>query len=283
MSALLAARCNGRPIGPGGVTLDPTARGLTLGEGVFETLLVLNGRAAWRTAHLDRLETAAKFLGLHVSRPTLEDELDAILPLGEHGILRMTLSAGTAPRGLARFAEEPHGLLLTLAPLPANMFFQPLRAITATIRRNESSPASRLKSLSYIDNILAAREAQAKGCDDALMLNTAGNLACATMANVFVAGDGQFVTPPLSDGVLPGIARAVLLNAGVAVEAQIDAQKLSQCPAMFLTNSLRLVMPVTALDGKELPRQTPEDIRDVLCTSIARDCGIDPRELRTAR
>jgi branched-chain amino acid aminotransferase len=167
-------------------------------------------------------------------------------------------------------------LLATLAPWVRGVLFAPVKLMTAKARRSEHSPASRHKTLSYIDNILAAREAAAADADDALMLNGAGRVACSTISNIILVSGASLKTPASSEGVLPGIVRGML----GAEEALIEPVDLSACEAVFLTNSIRLVRPVISLDGRELPQTGAPHVRAMfegLCQKVAADCGTDPR------
>ncbi len=141
-------------------------------------------------------------------------------------------------------------VLITTAPLPPPQ--PPARLITATItRRNETSPLSRIKSLNYLDSILARQEAAEKGADDALLLNTNGFLAEATAANVFLLISGQLVTPPLTDGALPGIRRALLLETGTVIEQRISTADLARAESGFLANVLG-VRQIGSIDERML-------------------------------
>jgi branched-chain amino acid aminotransferase len=136
--------------------------------------------------------------------------------------------------------------------------FQPASLITASVRRNLHAPSSRHKTLSYIDQIIAAREAQAAGADDALMLNSAGRVACVTIGNLFVEKKGALETPSLAEGILPGIMRAALIAAarleGIAVrEKQLRVADLAGADGVWVSNSLRFVRPVTRLDKLRFP------------------------------
>ena len=129
--------------------------------------------------------------------------------------------------------------------------------VVSPYRRNEGSPLSRLKVLNYLDNILAHQKARADGYDDALLLNNAGRLACATMANIFLQIDGEWVTPPVSDGVLPGITRRAVLDFAQLTEQPIrelgvTGEMLARADAAFLTNSLMNVRPVASINGRAL-------------------------------
>lgn len=230
-------------------------RGLTLGDGVFETLLVKDGIALWRFEHVERMRAAAAVLGIPFPEEAVENAIDGITHrmAGTHA-LRLTLTRGAGGRGLAGPATTPT-LIATLSPFDAGLQFQPLSLKTVGIRRNLFSPASSLKVLSYVDNVLAAREAADAGFDDALMLNTAGRVACSSIGNVFMEVDGVVATPSLSEGILPGIMRGAVIaaarQAGIKVrEKQIRPADLAKADMVFVTNSLRYVRVVKRLDGR---------------------------------
>jgi branched-chain amino acid aminotransferase/4-amino-4-deoxychorismate lyase len=232
-------------------------RGLLLGDGLFETVLWDGGRPVRFEAHADRMARGCALLGL--PRPLAGDLLGAAeAALDEAGLrasraaVRLTWSAGEGGRGLDRPGASAPRLLASAAPAPKPE--GPARLITAAVRRNEGSPASRVKSLSYIDSVLARAEARAAGADEALMLNNRGEVACAAAANLFWVRDGRLFTPDLACGVLDGITRAAVIAAaerdGVASEVVRAARPvLDGAEALFLTNSLIGVRPVSALDG----------------------------------
>ncbi len=264
------------------LSVDPSDRGLLLGDGLFETIAVFNGKPIWLADHLDRLSHGALALALPCDRPRTEAAISEVLTAAQHrhGILRVTLTRGAGVRGLAADGRSP-SLLVTFAPWTAGTFFTPVKLVTSAIRRNETSPASRLKTLSYIDNILAAREAAAAGADDALFLNTRGHVASTTIANIFILRGNRLSTPRLSDGVLSGIARAKLLAIAQAEERKITLTELAAADAVFLTNSLRLIRPVHALDGTTLRRADTalDGFFDRICRLIAEESGSDPRPI----
>ncbi|HEY9217775.1 MAG TPA: aminotransferase class IV, partial [Phenylobacterium sp.] len=131
----------------------------------------------------------------------------------------------------------------------------PARLASVDIRRNEHSPAATLKTLAYLDNVLARRAAQTVGADEALICNTAGEVACAAAANVFWVKDGRLFTPALACGVLAGIVRGKLIASAHALGvecAQVRAAEtdLAQAEAVFLTNSLIGVREVSEWGGR---------------------------------
>lgn len=240
--------------------IPPDDRGLTLGDGLFETLLAKDGRLAAPDPHLARLAAGCDALGLPTPDPVRALDVMA-RALDEAGLnqgraaVRLTLTAGSGGRGLDRPQRLAPRMFATAAPSPRPA--TPARLALAQVRRNAASPASRLKTLAYLDNVLARREAQAAGADEALMLNTDGELACAAAANLFWIREGRLHTPALECGVLAGIMRAaVIAEAGrlgvEVVEDRAGAEVLAAADAVFLTNSLIGVRPAASLDGRLL-------------------------------
>ena len=248
-------------------------RGLLLGDGLFETLLWVDGQVECLDAHLARLEAGCQTLGLPA--PDLDEaaRLCRAAP-GEAGLdtgraaVRLTLTAGSGGRGL----ERPAAPVIRLAARAAAAIpvSTPADLVLARTRRNEGSPAARLKTLSYLDNVLARSEARAAGADEAVMLNNRGDLACAAAANLFWIADDRLFTPALSCGVLNGIVRArVLAKAAalgaptVVVAARIEALEGAQ--AVFLTNSLIGIRPVARFEGRAFaPHPLVERLRAAL-------------------
>lgn len=258
-------------------------RGLLLGDGLFETILVLNRVPLWGNMHFLRLEAAAAELGLPFDRDALDDAVAGILAGAPpaHQVLRVTLTRGSSARGLAADGGSP-SLLLTLDPFDPALMFKPVTLATSAIRRNPASVASRQKTLSYIDNVAAAREAAAKSAEDALMLNVKGRAACSSIANIFLLKGSTLITPAREEGILTGITRQALIHAGSRMGLTIEERgvrraELRAADAVFLTNSLRFIRPVTALDGKPLRQGDLARLIQALCEAARLQCGHDPR------
>lgn len=262
--------------------IDVSDRGLLLGDGLFETIPVFAGRP-WRGEdHLGRLAAGCERLGIPVGRAALDDLLARTLAEAPaDAALRLTVTRGPGPRGLCPPADPAPTLLGTAAPWSPDVVARPVRLALAEARRNDRSPTSRLKTLAYLDAVLETRRALARGFDDALFLDTADRVACATMANVFVVHRRRLKTPPLDGAVLPGVARArVLATAAMmgleTAEAPLGLADLAEAEEIFLTNSLRLVLPVTAFEDRVLPPPAYSVARlalEALAAEIARDCG----------
>jgi branched-chain amino acid aminotransferase len=275
--------CNGE-FQSGQLRINRHERGLLLGDGIFETLLVLGGVALWCEQHLERMAGAAGELGLPFDRSLVQQAVAAVLQgaTPEPQVLRLTLTRGAAARGLAGDGAEPH-LLITLDPFAAALIFQPCRLQVARIRRNEFAPSSRLKTTSYIDAIAAAREV-ADVADDAVMLNSRGAVASTTIANLFLIRGNDLITPARDQGLLPGIMRGLVLAHAAAIgltpcERPVALDDLTSADSIFLTNSLRLLRPVTSLNGKALSGGGARLVQDLLCRLTQDHCGISPANL----
>jgi branched-chain amino acid aminotransferase/4-amino-4-deoxychorismate lyase len=236
-------------------------RGLLLGDGLFETLLADRGVLEDFDRHIRRMAAGCVVLGIEPP-----DEAAALAAaqaaIGQAGFsearaaVRLTLTAG-AGRGLDRPLLTASRLIAQAGPAP--VWQGPVSLATVGVRRNQGSPASRLKALSYLDNILARREARAAGAEEALMLNGRGEIACAAAANVFWTAGGKLYTPALDCGVLDGIVRGRVIERARALGVEVieiaappDALALSE--GAFLTNSLIGLRPVASLDGRALPQ-----------------------------
>jgi branched-chain amino acid aminotransferase len=263
---------------------DLSDRGLLLGDGVFDTALVLNGRVFRAEAHFRRLIDALAFLDINADPKAIHAAAAALIPHAERHALRITVTRGPGLRGLAPAGAQKPTLMASLSPLPPRFFWPRLSMDVATIRRNETSPLSRLKALSYLDAILAMREAAEKGCNDVLFLNGAGRVACASVGNVFALFGEELVTPPLGDGVLPGVIRGFLLEEcgklGLAArERSLDLEELRAADAAFMCNSLRLIAPVERIGAVAIGvkgARIVEALQQHLRQAIAAECGIEP-------
>ena len=235
-------------------------RGLMLGDGVFDTMLAIDGQPVDGTAHAERLARHAAVMGIPFDGAGLPENTVELLcrnqfTSGRHAI-RTTVTRGPGARGLLPPEQPSVTVIMRAAPVPAPSL--PPAMITAHgVRRNEGSPLSRIKSLNYGDNIMALMEAKRAGTDDAVILNNAGNAACASASNIYVLCNGQWLTPRLEDGAMDGIGRAQLLAQGRTREDVVDGDQLSQCTALAIGNSLMGLRAATMLDGRALALLLP--------------------------
>jgi branched-chain amino acid aminotransferase len=252
---------NGHHIQANTPSISPFDRGFTLGDGLFETLKVTYGVPWYLTRHLGRLSEGATRLGMTVP-PHLQQWIDDIVQHAtreghtEHA-LRVTVTRGVAStHGLAGQGTQHPTVVITafeMPHVPSTVYERGVSLGIASTRRYESAAAAGLKTTSYIEPILALREAHTAGYDDALFLDTRGFVAEASASNIFVWHRQQLMTPSYACGILPGITRAVVLElakemALPTVEGEITQADLIQGDEIFLTSSLRGIVPVVQVN-----------------------------------
>lgn len=248
---------DGALVDPGHARIDLLDHGLTVGDGVFETLQVVDGVPFALTRHIQRLRRSLELLGLSLDRP--DDELAAAARAVSAsggadqpaGALRVTVTSGGGPMGSGRGNDR-----LTVAMFagpPSN--WEPTTGVqTVPWRRNEHSAIAGAKTTSYAENVRALAEAKAHGSTEAIFANTAGALCEGTGSNIFMVRDGQLLTPALSTGCLAGITRALLLELGHGAETDaLTLDDLRHADEAFLTSSTRDVQPIALVDGAALP------------------------------
>nr|WP_206323342.1 aminodeoxychorismate lyase [Streptomyces sp. HNM0574] len=227
--------------------------GLTVGDGVFETVQTGDGRPFALNRHLDRLARSARGLGLpEPDRDEVRRACAAVtealpVPLGR---LRITFTGGLAPLGSGRGDAPP---TLLVAHDEVHRRPDTTAVITVPWTRNERGALTGLKTTSYAENVVALARAHEQGATEALFANTRGELCEGTGSNVFVVLDGTLYTPPLSSGCLAGITRALTVEWTGAQEAVLPWDVLERAEEIFLTSTLRDVQAVRHVDGRQLP------------------------------
>ncbi|MGX2998254.1 aminotransferase class IV [Streptomyces sp. JNUCC 64] len=231
--------------------------GLTVGDGVFETMKTSGGRAFALTRHLDRLARSARGLGLPEPDPDeVRRACRAVLDANpvERGRLRVTYTGGDSPLGSDRGGNPPT-LVVALGPVPPPAVTTAV--VTVPWTRNEHGALAGLKTTSYAENVVALARARERGATEALFGNTAGRLCEGTGSNVFVVLDGELHTPPVASGCLAGITRALTVEWTGARETDLPLDVLERAEEIFLTSTLRDVQAVHRVDGRELPAPGP--------------------------
>ncbi|MFE1800624.1 aminotransferase class IV [Streptomyces sp. NPDC059517] len=227
--------------------------GLTVGDGIFETVKATDGRTFALTRHLDRLARSASGLGLpEPDRDELLRACAAVLdanpvPLGR---LRITYTGGHGPLGSDRGEQGP---TLVVALAESGRRPDSTAVITVPWTRNERGALTGLKTTSYAENVVALARAREHGGSEALFANTVGQLCEGTGSNVFVVLDGEIHTPPVASGCLAGITRALTVEWTGAKETDLPLDVLERAEEIFLTSTLRDVQAVHRVDDRELP------------------------------
>lgn len=243
---------------PATATVRWDDHGLTVGDGVFETIELRHGSPFALERHLDRLERSAGGLLLDIpDRSVIRAAVDEVADMWgtDPARLRITYTAGPAPLGSERGVDAP---TLIVAASPMTVRTEPTRVITVDSTRNPDSALCGLKTTSYAENVVALRLAVLEGASEAIFANTRGELCEGTGSNIVIERDGVLATPPLSSGCLAGITRDLLLEAldaaGIPVEqAPIPMDDLMQADGAFLLSTGRHVQPISHVDGNPLP------------------------------
>lgn len=243
---------NGEIVEDGAASISALDHGVTVGDGVFETMIIRRGFPFARRRHLDRLERSLAGLGLPIpDRVVLERACDEIVAHcgKDDGRLRLTVTGGIGPPGSAR-GDGPCTVLATvtdLDPVPPAA-----SVITVPWTRNENSPLAGLKTTSYGENVVALARAREAGAHEAIFANTTGELCEGTGTNIAVVIDGRLVTPPLSSGCLAGVTRALAIEHCGIVEATVPYSVLGEVTEACLLGTTRDVQPISAIDGRPL-------------------------------
>jgi branched-chain amino acid aminotransferase len=212
--------------------IDLTRSGARHGQGCFETIRVQRGAARWLELHLERLADGCAVLGLDA--PPEAGAVVAFLAPSLAGVERATL----------RLVAVDDRLLAAVSPPPSPVVAPVRVAVAEGMARSSRSPLARFKTLSYAENLLLVHEAERRGLFDVVAVNERGLLTDGGRTNVFLVVEGRVITPPVTDGALPGIARRVLLDQGLAREASVPPAMLATAEGLFLASALRGVLPV---------------------------------------
>jgi len=266
-------------------------RGLTLADGVFETIRVLGGVAPLVRAHLARLALGAERLGLVMPAGLGEHILDAAAAAermqNSDAVLRITLTRGDALPGMAGLSGGASRSIVTITPRIAvrdEVIERGLTLITSQWRWSARSPTAGIKSLDYTANVLALREAHSQGADDALVLDTDDRIVGCTASNVCWFADGTLFTPSAATGALPGttlgLLRSLAPGIGLTVqEAEAPLGAMLHADAACACSSIRGVVPITQLDGVMIGGQARSPrfraLHDAWRAEMARLAGID--------
>jgi branched-chain amino acid aminotransferase len=241
---------------------------LLTGDGVFETLKTYGGKVFAVRRHLERLAHSAAGMGLAVPPGReLREAMEAVVAANDidEGRVRVTVTGGPAPLGSERGSAAP---TVIVAAAPQAPWPDSTAVHVAPWPRSERSALAGLKTVSYGENVVALAWAKDRGSSEALFANLAGNLCEGTATNVFVAVDGQLVTPPLTSGCLAGVTRALVIELTGAEERDVAIADLASVDEAFLTGTTREVQPVSAVDGRPLPA-CPGPLTQAAATAFA--------------
>ena len=264
---------NGQFLSEAEAVVPVNDRGFTYGDGLFETLRVVNGRPFRMAQHLERMTRGADFL--KIKPPFTPKELEKIArQLVEKNqmpdaILRVTLTRGPGARGYTPNGDGTPTVVMTLHPAPALETSVEWNLVTSSFRIPASDALSSFKTTSKILHVMARAEAAEKGADEALLINTNGEVAEAASGNLFWVYQDKICTVPTGRGVLPGITRAIVLEICQVLGLQtnkrvIKPEALRNSQGLFVTQSTSGIVPVVSFDGESV---TPSPLVDQISSA----------------
>jgi branched-chain amino acid aminotransferase len=263
--------------------VSPSDHGLLVGDGVFETLRCYGGVPFALEDHLLRLEAGARALWLEPpDRQDLAAAARAVIDANglDDARMRITLTSGAGPPGLARGEREPTVLV---AAFPLTPWPRTASAVVSRRRRDEEDPLVGVKTVSLVGSVMALAEARAQGASEAIVLNRRGDVCEATTANVFAVRGGRVETPSLASGCLAGITRervlAICAELGLGGhENELPATVLADADELFLTSSTREVQPLVEVDEHPVGDGSPGEITTRLALAysdmVEREVGV---------
>jgi branched-chain amino acid aminotransferase len=247
--------------------------GLLYGDGVFEGLRIYNGKVFRLAEHIDRLYESARHVHLEV--PIGKDEMiEAVQSTvaankKREGYIRLVLTRGAGGLGLdPRKCTDPQVVIIVddIKMYPQELYENGMEIVTAaTIRNHPNAVNPRIKSLNYLNNILAKLEAIRAGCMEALMLNHKGEICECTGDNIFLVKRGTLQTPPVDAGILEGVTRNAIIELAGSADIPIAQSVLTRhdvyaADECFLTGTAAEVIPVVKCDGRQLGSGKPGPI-----------------------
>jgi len=293
---------NGKLVPKEKATVSVYDHGLLYGDGVFEGIRVYNGRVFKLQTHLRRLEESAKSIRLEIpyTAQELTVAIDKTLKANKrtNGYIRLCVTRGVGSLGLNPFNCERASVFIiadSISLYPAEMYDKGMAIITAsTIRNHPGALSPRIKSMNYLNNILAKIEAIDAGVPEAVMLNHMGFVAECTGDNIFIVrnqgtpgstgGQPTLISPPLHAGTLEGITMSTVLDLAAKQYLPIQRYDLTRhdlytADEMFLTGTAAEVIPVTSVDGRQIGNGKPGPITRRLISAfkelVAKDAPED--------
>lgn len=278
----------GRIVDGAEARIPVTDHGLLYGDGVFEGIRLAGGRVFRLDAHLARLRHSARAIGLELPggteaiRPIV---LDTARAFGRaDGYVRLLVTRGDGAMGVdPTRCPSPRVICIVteIELFPEAKLASGIDMVTVSVRRPGADVLDpRVKSLNYLNSVLAKREARLRGADEALILNAAGMVAEAAVANVFVFRRGRLATPPATDGALEGITRDTVLDlAGPlglpAEERTLSRMDLISADEVFLCGTGARIVAVRSLDGAQIGARAPGPVTEKIAAAFSERVRLD--------
>ncbi|MFQ5558823.1 MAG: aminotransferase class IV [Acidimicrobiales bacterium] len=247
---------DGRVTGPAMATVPADDHGLLVGDGAFETLLVVNEpvRGAFAVGrHVRRLRRSCAVLGMDCGHS--DDDLrlaisTCIEAAPSAGVVRLTVTSGRGPLGSQRGPGPGRLIVVAGGGIPDH---PPGTAVSVFSHpRNERGVMAGVKTTSYAESVVALRYAHERGATEAIFADTAGHVCEGTGSNIFWTDGHRLHTPPLSTGCLAGVTRALVMERLEVIETELSIDELERVPEAFLTSTTRVVQSIATVDGADL-------------------------------
>ena len=245
-------------------------RGFLYGDGVFETMRAYGGSVFCLGEHVNRMLTALKILKIRIpyDKKTLCRLVEKTVRVNrlKDAYVKIVVTRGPAAPGIDPSAGSVATVIIFAAPLkalPRKYYTVGVSVEFPCVRRNEESFTARIKSLNYLDNILARHEVRGRGAYEPVFLNSKGNVTETSTANVFIVRGDRVYTPPPTAGILPGITREVVMRlAGKyldnkLIQKDISKKEFLSADEIFLTNSIGELIPVVKAGGRKIGTGRP--------------------------
>lgn len=251
--------------------------GFLYGYGLFETMRAYDGVVFRLDHHINRLAKSAVKLSITIDTSTLVKAVTNTLKVNKlrDARVRLTVSAGEGTMVPDSHSCTKPSVLVVASkydPYTDDIYQRGFKVIVSSIHRNSQSPVLTMKTVNYMENLLARQQAKVAGVDDVLFLNEKGQLAEASASNIFMVNKNVLKTPPQNSGILPGITRNVILELALQMnietyEADIQLEEIIEADEAFLTNSILEIMPLTNISGKAICYGKPGSITRRLRTA----------------
>jgi branched-chain amino acid aminotransferase len=277
----LAVMIDGRLVAPDEARVSVFDRGFLFGDSVFETIRTYGGRPYALGEHLKRLRRSAElvYIPMPVPEAVLAEEVSQILQTAgeQESYLRIMVTRGQGDFGLdPALADVPLRVMIVrrLEPLPDAVYRDGVATVTfQTMRPSDATVAGGAKIGNYLVAVLAVRKAREHGAHEALIVDHAGRVVEGATSNVFYVQGGELMTPPLEAGILAGITRdraiAAARRIGVEVRSGIpSADELSGADEVFISSSIRELVPVTRVDGRTVGTGRPGPVTKRIMVSF---------------
>ncbi|MDI6689537.1 MAG: branched-chain-amino-acid transaminase [Actinomycetota bacterium] len=280
---------NGRLVPKREAKISIFDHGFLYGDGLFETMRSYNGRVFRLTEHIKRLFKSAKFLRLKlgVTEEEIETAVQETIKANDllDAYVRLTISRGEGETGPDPSTCPKSTVVIIARPFrsyPHELYEKGARAIIANTRQDDLSPLARVKSMNFLNNILALMEAKAAGVDQAILLNTKGFVAEGAVGNIFIFRDNTLITPPKDAGILPGITRRLVLKLAKGLQIPIRVgnfppDALMQAQECFLTNSLMEILPIVQVADHPIGTGRPGPVTQQLILAYRELVRIETR------